>query len=95
MINYGKSKIVISNIDFQVGFDNTGDLNLKYLALILFTFILLLILNKFEVKKLLPYLILGLFLWRSFLSGLSRVLVLRSRHRSRWSLTCDARRRPV
>jgi len=41
----------------------SGDLSIKYLSLMLLAFILLLILNKFNVKKFLPYLIVGLFLW--------------------------------
>ncbi len=41
----------------------SGDLSIKYLSLMLIAFIILLILNKFNVKKFLPYLIVGLFLW--------------------------------
>jgi NhaA family Na+:H+ antiporter len=41
----------------------SGDLSIKYLSLMLLAFIILLILNKFNVKKFLPYLIVGLFLW--------------------------------
>ena len=41
----------------------SGDLNLKYLSLMLLAFIILLIINKFNIKKFLPYLIIGLFLW--------------------------------
>ena len=41
----------------------SGDLSVKYLSLMLLAFILLLILNKFNVKKFFPYLIVGLFLW--------------------------------
>ena len=41
----------------------SGDLSIKYLSLMLLAFIILLILNKFNVKKVLPYLIVGLFLW--------------------------------
>ena len=41
----------------------SGDLSIKYLSLMLIAFIVLLILNKFNVKKFLPYLIVGLFLW--------------------------------
>ena len=41
----------------------SGELSLIYLILILITFILLLILNKYNVKNFIPYLILGLFLW--------------------------------
>ena len=41
----------------------SGDLNLKYLFLMFLAFIILLIINKFNIKKFLPYLIIGLFLW--------------------------------
>ena len=41
----------------------SGDLSLKYLSLMLVAFIILLIINKFKVKKFLPYLIVGIFLW--------------------------------
>ena len=41
----------------------SGDLSIKYLSLMLIAFIILLISNKFNVKKFLPYLIVGLFLW--------------------------------
>ena len=41
----------------------SGDLSIKYLSLMLFAFIVLLIINKFNIKKFLPYLIVGLFLW--------------------------------
>ena len=41
----------------------SGDLNIKYLSLMLLAFILLLLINKFNIKKFLPYLIIGLFLW--------------------------------
>ena len=46
-----------------IAFFYTGDLSIKYLLLMLITFILLLVLNKFSVKKFTPYLVLGLFLW--------------------------------
>ena len=46
-----------------IAFFYTGDLNIQYLLLMLVTFILLLVLNKFSIKKFTPYLILGLFLW--------------------------------
>ena len=46
-----------------IAFFYTGDLSFKYLILLLLTFILLLVLNKFNVKKFLPYLFFGLFLW--------------------------------
>lgn len=41
----------------------SGDLSFKYLSLMLLAFIILIILNKFNVKKFLPYLVIGLFLW--------------------------------
>ena len=41
----------------------SGDLNIKYLSLMLVAFIGLLVINKFNIKKFLPYLILGIFLW--------------------------------
>ena len=41
----------------------SGDLSIKYLSLMLLALIILLILNRFNVKKILPYLIVGLFLW--------------------------------
>ncbi len=41
----------------------SGDLSIKYLSLMLLAFIALLFINKFNVKKFLPYLIVGIFLW--------------------------------
>ncbi len=41
----------------------SGDLNIKYLSLMLISFLVLLTLNKFNVKKFFPYLIAGVFLW--------------------------------
>tara|TARA_B100000902_G_scaffold336484_1_gene336781 strand:- start:4894 stop:6066 length:1173 start_codon:yes stop_codon:yes gene_type:complete len=41
----------------------SGDLSIKYLTLMLLAFISLLIINKFNIKKFLPYLIVGIFLW--------------------------------
>ena len=41
----------------------SGDLSIKYLTLMLLAFIALLLINKFNIKKFLPYLIVGLFLW--------------------------------
>tara|TARA_B100001121_G_scaffold155481_1_gene135913 strand:+ start:203 stop:1375 length:1173 start_codon:yes stop_codon:yes gene_type:complete len=41
----------------------SGDLSLKYLSLMLLAFVILLVINKFNIKKFLPYLIIGLFLW--------------------------------
>ncbi len=41
----------------------SGDLSIKYLSLMLLAFIVLLVINKFNVKKFLPYLVVGIFLW--------------------------------
>ena len=41
----------------------SGDLSIKYLILMLLAFIVLLLINKFNIKKFLPYLVVGLFLW--------------------------------
>ena len=41
----------------------SGDLSIKYLSLMLLAFIFLLLLNKFNIRKFLPYLVIGLFLW--------------------------------
>ena len=41
----------------------SGDLSIKYLSLMLIAFLILLILNKLNIKKIFPYLLGGLFLW--------------------------------
>ena len=41
----------------------SGDLSIKYLTLMLLAFIFLLLFNKFNIKKFLPYLIVSIFLW--------------------------------
>jgi NhaA family Na+:H+ antiporter len=41
----------------------SGDLNIMYLSLMLIAFIILLIINKFNIKIFLPYLLIGLLLW--------------------------------
>ena len=41
----------------------SGDLSIKYLSLMLLAFIALLVINKFNIRKFLPYLIVGIFLW--------------------------------
>ena len=46
-----------------IAFFYSGDLSISYLSLILISYILLLVLNKFGVKKFLPYLIIGSFMW--------------------------------
>tara|TARA_B110000444_G_scaffold190295_1_gene179850 strand:+ start:303 stop:1475 length:1173 start_codon:yes stop_codon:yes gene_type:complete len=46
-----------------IAFFYSGDLSISYLSLILISYIFLLILNKLGIKKFLPYLIVGIFLW--------------------------------
>jgi len=46
-----------------IAFFYSGDLSIPYLSLILLSYILLLVLNKFSVKIFTPYLIIGLFMW--------------------------------
>jgi len=46
-----------------IAFFYSGELSISYLSLILISYIFLLILNKFGVKKFLPYLIIGIFMW--------------------------------
>ena len=46
-----------------IAFFYSGDLSINYLSLILISYILLLILNKFGVKKFIPYLIIGALMW--------------------------------
>ena len=46
-----------------IAFFYSGDLSIKYLMLMLLIFISLMLLNNFNIKKFLPYLILGFFLW--------------------------------
>ncbi len=46
-----------------IAFFYSGDLSISYLSLILISYIFLLVLNKFGVKKFLPYLLIGLFMW--------------------------------
>ena len=41
----------------------SGDLSTNYLSLMLVSFLFLLVLNKFNVKRFLPYLVVGLLLW--------------------------------
>ena len=41
----------------------SGDLNVMYLSLMLFAFIILLVINKFNIKVFFPYLLIGLLLW--------------------------------
>jgi len=41
----------------------SGDLSIKYLSLMLLAFLILLLINKFNIKKFLPYLVVGIFLW--------------------------------
>ena len=46
-----------------IAFFYSGDLSVPYLSLILISYILLLVLNKFSVKIFLPYLLIGLCMW--------------------------------
>ena len=46
-----------------IAFFYSGDLSVTNLSMMLVTFIILLTLNKFGIKKFLPYLIVGIFLW--------------------------------
>ena len=46
-----------------IAFFYSGDLSISYLSLILISYIILLILNKFSIKIFLPYLIVGLCMW--------------------------------
>jgi NhaA family Na+:H+ antiporter len=46
-----------------IAFFYSGDLSISYLSLILISYIFLLVLNKFGIKKFTPYLIIGAFMW--------------------------------
>ena len=46
-----------------IAFFYSGDLSISYLSLILISYIFLLILNKYRVKKFIPYFIIGAFMW--------------------------------
>ena len=46
-----------------IAFFYSGDLSISYLSLILISYIFLLTLNKFGIKKFLPYFIIGIFMW--------------------------------
>ena len=46
-----------------IAFFYSGDLSISYLSLILISYISLLTLNKFGIKKFIPYLIIGSFMW--------------------------------
>jgi NhaA family Na+:H+ antiporter len=46
-----------------IAFFYSGDLSIPYLSLILLSYILLLVLNKFSVKIFTPYLLIGLCMW--------------------------------
>ena len=41
----------------------SGELSIMYLSLMLLAFIILLVINKFNIKIFLPYLLIGIFLW--------------------------------
>ena len=46
-----------------IAFFYSGDLSIPFLSLILISYILLLVLNKFSVKIFIPYLLIGLCMW--------------------------------
>ena len=46
-----------------IAFFYSGNIEIKYLILMLLSVFLLIILNKFKIKNFLPYLIVGIFLW--------------------------------
>ena len=46
-----------------IAFFYSGDLSISYLSLILISYIILLLLNKFGVKVFTPYLLVGFFIW--------------------------------
>jgi len=46
-----------------IAFFYSGDLSISYLSLILISYIFLLVLNKYGIKKFIPYLIIGSFMW--------------------------------
>ena len=46
-----------------IAFFYSGDLSISYLSLILISYLSLLTLNKFRIKKFIPYLIIGIFMW--------------------------------
>jgi len=46
-----------------IAFFYSGDLSITYLSLILISYVLLLVLNKFGIKRFIPYLIIGAFMW--------------------------------
>jgi len=46
-----------------IAFFYSGDLSISYLSLILISYIFLLILNKYKIKKFAPYLFIGCFMW--------------------------------
>jgi len=46
-----------------IAFFYTSELNYLYLGLLIVTFLIIIFLNKFKIKKFTPYLITGIFLW--------------------------------
>ncbi len=46
-----------------IAFFYSGDLSVPYLSLILLSYILLLILNRFSIRLFIPYLVVGMFMW--------------------------------
>ena len=54
-----------------IAFFYSGDLSVPYLSLILISYIILLVLNKFSIKIFTPYLLIGLLMWFfTFKSGI-------------------------
>ena len=58
----------------------SGDLSIKYLSLMMIAFIILLILNRYNIKKFLPYLV-------SWLTSLGFYTQLRDPRNNSWSFT--------
>ena len=46
-----------------IAFFYSGELNIQYLIFIIITFVILILMNRFGIKKFAPYLLVGLFLW--------------------------------
>ena len=46
-----------------IAFFYSGNIEIKYLILMLVSVILLVVLNKFKVKSFIPFLVVGVFLW--------------------------------
>jgi len=54
-----------------IAFFYSGELSISYLSLILISYIILLVLNNLKIKKFLPYLFVGIFMWFfTYMSGI-------------------------